>query len=353
MVFSSSADLNDMVTLYKRQTYLFAFPFGIAMCLMYTLWVAEAGSFRFYMAIAMMVELGLMVATLWLLPHRMRVVEYVFYLSFSVYFFALTQNSISLYAMRDGLNPTGLSEVLNSLSMWLIVFLLGAYLTTPRPYLKFLLVFIFICMSAMAAGNFWSLNQLGSLQFPFIFRWVNPFASLCMATLLIQRMGVLQQRHASTDMLTGLLNRRALYQILEREMERTVRYKKPFSVVLFDLDEFKAINDSYGHLKGDAVLRELSRFVEQAIRKADRLGRWGGEEFLIVLPETDLESAQLLAERICRLLRENCIGKVDRVTASFGVTTFRGGRNLEDVLRAADNAMYQAKQNGRGQVVVV
>lgn len=348
----SSIDLNDLVTLYKRQTYFFAFPVGIAICLMYAIGMVEAGSFRFYMAIAMMVELALMIASLWLLPHRMHIVEYVFYFSFSVYFFALTQNSISLYAMRDGLNPNELSDVLNSLSMWLIVFLLGAYLTTPRPYLRFLLVFIFICMSAMAAENFWSLNQLGSLQFSFVFRWINPFASLCMAALLIQRMGVLQQRHASTDMLTGLLNRRVLYQILEREMERTVRYKKTFSVVLFDLDEFKVINDSYGHLEGDAVLRELSRFVERAIRKADHLGRWGGEEFLIVLPETELESAKLLAERIRRLLRENRIGKVDHVTASFGVTTFRGDQSLEDMLRAADNAMYQAKQNGRDQVVV-
>ncbi len=346
------ADPSDKVFRYKRQTYLLAFPIGIAICLLYILGSLGNTSLRMYIAIAMVVELGVFVLLLFIRPDLMRAIEFIFYITFSTYFFILTQDSIYSFRVNGGLTPSELADVLNGLSMWLIVFTLGAYLTTTAAYVRFLLVYIFAGLIAMAANNIWFLYSTGTLQFTFIFRWLNSFASLSMATLLIQRMGVLQQSYASTDSLTGLLNRRTLYQLLARETERSARYRKPFSIVLFDIDHFKQVNDTHGHLAGDTVLRGISKSVSQAIRQMDYLGRWGGEEFLLILPETDTESARCLAERICQMLRKSRYGKIDHVTASFGITTFRNGCSLEEMLHEADRAMYQAKQNGRGQVFV-
>jgi diguanylate cyclase (GGDEF)-like protein len=248
--------------------------------------------------------------------------------------------------------PSELADVLNSLSMWLIVFILAAYLTTGRQLLRILIVYIFVGMTFLAVSNFWLLSSAGILNFTYIFRWINAFASISMATLLIQRMGVLQQNYASTDMLTGLLNRRALYQILTMEMERFSRHGRRFSIIIFDVDHFKNINDEFGHMKGDEVLSDLAKLVEKTIRHVDYAGRWGGEEFLIILPDTELQAAGILAERLCEAIRNGCNGKAYHVTASFGVVTYQKGQHVEEMLYAADSAMYRAKQNGRDQVVI-
>jgi diguanylate cyclase (GGDEF)-like protein len=186
----------------------------------------------------------------------------------------------------------------------------------------------------------------------YLFHWVNPLAALTVTILLIQRMGVLQKNQAASDPLTGLLNRRAMYRNLEQELERSDRYKKVFSIIIFDVDNFKAVNDSYGHFGGDHVLRGISDLMRRAIRQTDSISRWGGEEFLIILPETDLASAQVFAERVLNLMRKAQFGRVKGVTASFGVAAFAPGLMLEEMLHLADHAMYKAKQNGRNQVVV-
>ncbi len=352
MFISSFADLGDKFFHYKRQTYLFAFPLGIVICVLYILGSLGTSGIRVYIALAMIAELGVFTVLLLFRPRLTRVIEYILYISFTLNFLVLTQISIDTFLLNGELGPSQLADVLNSLSMWLIVFALGAYLTTDKAFVKILLVFIFMGMSLMAVHNLWTLSSLGLLNLSFIFRWINPFSSLALATLLFQRMGVLQQSYASTDSLTGLLNRRALYQILTMEMERSVRYAKPLSISIFDVDHFKSINDTHGHTVGDRVLKSISDLVGREIRQVDYLGRWGGEEFLMILPETDISSAKLLAERICCKIGQSQFEDVEHVTASFGVTIFGGGRGLDDILRAADVAMYQAKQNGRDQVCV-
>jgi len=190
------------------------------------------------------------------------------------------------------------------------------------------------------------------LQFASVFRWANAFFNIGIGTLLIQRIGLLQQHNATTDALTGILNRHALYPALNQELERSARYARPFSIILFDVDEFKNINDDFGHLEGDKVLRELSKLVSGMLRKTDCVGRWGGEEFLLILPETETAEAQILAERIREKIEETHFLEKYYITSSFGVAAYRSGQTLETLLECADKSLYQAKNNGRNQVVV-
>lgn len=163
------------------------------------------------------------------------------------------------------------------------------------------------------------------------------------------------EREARTDPLTGLANRRYWTEWLTKEFERARRYGQPLSCSLLDLDHFKQVNDSYGHDVGDAVLIELARIMRRNVRPSDLLCRYGGEEFTILLPQTNLEGAVEQAERLRRALEAAHIeshGHVIRVTGSAGVASFPGPGvfTAEDLVRAADQAMYEAKRKGRNSV---
>ena len=337
---------------YKRQTYFLAFPLGIVITILFALLVAEKG-LQFYIAVCMIAELAILIALLVFVPRSLSFVDQVFYFSYTSYFFIVTHTDLSHSIVVGSFTPNFLAENVNSMAMWTIVFMVGAYLSLNPRQVKVFLGYIFIAVTVMALRNIWVLFNFGMLDFGILFRWISPIASLAMAALLIQRMGVLQQKRATTDALTGLLNRHALYRILEQEMERSVRYGNPFSIIIFDVDHFKKVNDTHGHLVGDVVLKGLAELVGNTIRQVDYLGRWGGEEFLLILPDTDREHAALLAERICSIVKEHRFGLLENITASFGVTCYQPGQNLEDLIHFADSAMYQAKQNGRGQVAAI
>lgn len=155
---------------------------------------------------------------------------------------------------------------------------------------------------------------------------------------------------AHTDTLTGLANRRSAEHKLEVEVERSLRYGRPLSVVLFDLDLFKTVNDTFGHDRGDRVLQRIPVTLEGRIRETDMLARWGGEEFLIISPEMDLERANLMAERFRRLIEQHDFETGWAMTASFGVAERQEHESAGDVVRRADEAMYAAKRNGRNAV---
>ncbi len=159
------------------------------------------------------------------------------------------------------------------------------------------------------------------------------------------------ERLAITDPLTGLFNRRYLYAIGEQEFERTCRYGAPFCVLMLDLDRFKTINDTYGHAVGDEVLRSTARCLRQTLRQSDVVGRFGGEEFLAILPSTPLAQAVTVAQRLRKAITRYSFSSCDRVTASFGVATYRpGDRSFESTVKRADDALYQAKREGRDRV---
>lgn len=155
----------------------------------------------------------------------------------------------------------------------------------------------------------------------------------------------------STDPLTGIANRRRLDDELERLMAQAHRYEQPLSVVVLDLDHFKRVNDTFGHDTGDQVLVETVERVAACIRGADLLGRWGGEEFLLVAPHTGHRDACALAERCREAIAAHPMDEAGAVTASFGVATLDADDDARALIRRADLALYTAKQEGRDRVV--
>jgi diguanylate cyclase (GGDEF)-like protein len=157
-----------------------------------------------------------------------------------------------------------------------------------------------------------------------------------------------QASEARIDALTGLANRRALEEILSAEISRAQRFEHDLALVVLDLDRFKEINDSFGHAAGDVMLRAVSRLLTSLARQGDTVARWGGEEFVVVLPETDLPGAQRFAERLRRTIELHEVGEM-KTSASCGVATMLPEDSAEQLLGAADRALYQAKSNGRNR----
>ncbi|MGE4318615.1 MAG: diguanylate cyclase [Deferribacterales bacterium] len=155
---------------------------------------------------------------------------------------------------------------------------------------------------------------------------------------------------SNTDMLTKLLNRARLTQILEREFERASRYTRPFSIIIFDIDHFKNVNDTYGHQRGDEVLKRFASLASDSIRNIDYLGRWGGEEFLVICPETDSQSAVNVAERIREQLTALRIIDDASITVSGGVAELVADDTVDNMLIRADVALYEAKRTGRNKI---
>ncbi|MFO7814202.1 MAG: GGDEF domain-containing protein [Halanaerobiales bacterium] len=155
------------------------------------------------------------------------------------------------------------------------------------------------------------------------------------------------------DKLTGIYNRRKLDDILKDIHNESQRYNNDFSIILLDLDHFKEVNDNYGHQTGDEVLKEVSSLLLDKIRKVDYCGRWGGEEFLIILPETDLDSAVILAERLRGEIEDYEFTKVGNITSSFGVASYLENKDIREIIKAADDALYKAKEEGRNRVETI
>lgn len=161
---------------------------------------------------------------------------------------------------------------------------------------------------------------------------------------------------SQTDSLTGLWNRRHLEESLESEFKRAKRYNKELSIMIIDLDHFKYINDTYGHMAGDEVLREVSAAIKECQRETDFIGRYGGEEIVIILPETDLHTSSNIAETVRKTVESRPVefeGEVINVTASIGVSSLRKEHeNFAMLFSEADEALYNAKKLGRNRVEV-
>ncbi|MGB3226296.1 MAG: GGDEF domain-containing protein [Desulforhopalus sp.] len=153
-----------------------------------------------------------------------------------------------------------------------------------------------------------------------------------------------------TDALTGLNNRRKLDEALKNEIDRAQRYKNTFSIILLDIDNFKEVNDTYGHLVGDDVLKRLTHVLESGLRQTDIAGRWGGDEFLILLPLQDRGVAVMFAERLHAAIAAIQVPEVGKVTSCFGVAELVPGDSVEGLINRADAALYRAKGLGRNRV---
>jgi diguanylate cyclase (GGDEF)-like protein len=159
----------------------------------------------------------------------------------------------------------------------------------------------------------------------------------------------------AVDPLTGCYNRREFDRLIEHHIAGAVRHHKAMSLIMFDIDHFKQVNDEFGHPAGDAVLTQIAAAVRRTVRKGDYLIRYGGEEFIVLLPETELKRAMELAGRLRRILENLDIripdGRILRKTASFGVSSLRKGVDAQQLVKEADRLLYQAKAMGRNAVM--
>jgi diguanylate cyclase (GGDEF)-like protein len=164
------------------------------------------------------------------------------------------------------------------------------------------------------------------------------------------------QRLANLDSLTGLYNRQAILGKLREVINRAKRYKEDFSLSMLDVDLFRRVNDRYGHLTGDEVLEKIATLINQNIRDADVAGRYGGEEFIIILPQTDLSSALVVGERIRSVIEnaemKDSDGNVFTITVSLGLSSWEPDEDARSLISRTDEALYKAKENGRNRVEI-
>ena len=160
-------------------------------------------------------------------------------------------------------------------------------------------------------------------------------------------------RVSQTDALTGLANRTRLNQLFLNELARAGRYHSPFSIILLDLDNFKRVNDELGHIMGDKVLMEVARVGERTVRNSDTFGRWGGEEFLVLCPETPLQGAIELADRIRQALQTHPFASGRQHTVSVGAATMENESDMDSLIHKADLSLAYAKQQGKNRVCSV
>ncbi|MBU4440543.1 MAG: GGDEF domain-containing protein, partial [Firmicutes bacterium] len=155
---------------------------------------------------------------------------------------------------------------------------------------------------------------------------------------------------AIKDQLTGLYNRRKIDEVLMKEKQQAGLSKQNLAIIMADIDMFKLVNDQHGHLVGDTVLIAVTKILSQGVRKTDIVGRWGGEEFMIVCPDTDLVGATVLAEKLREMVAARDFEVIGKKTCSFGVAQLRKEETIDELLLRSDLALYRAKERGRNRV---
>ncbi len=228
--------------------------------------------------------------------------------------------------------------------------------STARAGEKTIIYTLYVALSCLLTCGMNIIHSLYMLKIPLApVAFIMPMAAGLVFGLLLAHIKLLTQQlttMAYTDSLTHIYNRMHFGHFLEAEIDRARRYQVPFSLILFDLDHFKKINDEYGHPVGDKVLRQVSDVVAKANRNADIFARYGGEEFMILASATRLDGARLHAERLRHDIERHDFGIGRAVTASFGVIEFKPEMdNATTLVQRADIALYQAKGKGRNSVV--
>ena len=224
--------------------------------------------------------------------------------------------------------------------------------------------FLLGAISGLIGAFVTALTVMSIIPYSYITYKANDFGMyidvVLLSIALADRMKITQEKklraekEAQTDILTGLQNRRAYYEISSREYQRLLRYHRDFSVIMVDIDDFKEINDNYGHHEGDSVLKSIAFIIKENIRENDYAFRLGGDEFLILLPETNEEKAYHLAERMRSEIENIKLQSTTytyRISSSFGISQFiENDVNLEAVAKRADEALYQVKNSGKNRV---
>lgn len=254
-----------------------------------------------------------------------------------LYFFGVIV--INLYAQVFGRLLFTWATAVSVLNVFVYLLFLQRLQPDPEYYA---VAFFFICSTLfLGAIAGWSTERLWRMLF--------------LSTRNLAMSNAELRTTSQTDTLTGLLNRRGMLEFLQREHTRLVRSKRSFVIALLDIDHFKQINDTWGHECGDAVLTRLAELFNSVTRKADTIARWGGEEFLFLLPDTRLAGGRIVIEKIRRLVADTPFIYQSRripVTITVGLREADANTSIDELLRDADSALYEGKGNGRNQTVV-
>jgi diguanylate cyclase (GGDEF)-like protein len=260
-------------------------------------------------------------------------------------------------AILEDLGVQG-DDHLGTVSYWASIYYFLIFLTFRGVWALFVSISTFSIIAATAGYHvFFSLNANGDT--------IDTLIQFTIATLgnivvlfYIQRMiesyldAEITKYHANTDYLTKLPNRRKMEQILQQEKQTFQDEGTLFTVCMFDIDYFKEVNDNHGHDVGDNVLQELTSLISGNLKENEHIGRWGGEEFLIIFSHIDLKKGSQRAATICQLIHQHDFPQVGRITCSFGIAQCERNEELKDLLKRTDDALYSAKANGRNRVEI-
>lgn len=247
------------------------------------------------------------------------------------------------------------------LVIWFVDALIDVYIIDPDESLIEDLIFaegtelwmrVLILIVMTAVGIYASLTFRKSLNLNILlYKYQFELEELVRTrTLALEEKSDQLEKLANTDPLTEIYNRRKFIEVCEAELNRFIRHQHPFSIFMIDIDDFKLINDSHGHDVGDNVIKQVAEIIRNATRGSDYFARWGGEEFIIMSPESDFSGREVLAEKIVSLVANHKFEKIGKVTISVGLTSSKEtDKDLEQIFKRADNALYQAKNSGKNQ----
>lgn len=272
-----------------------------------------------------------------------------------------TEEQSKLLVAKKIRNPNNITifGIVSGLCIWVIDALIDVYIIEPDEafiesllyaegtelWMRFLVLVVLTVVGFVASQSVKKSQNLNILLFKYQFELEELVKTRTQA--LEERTDELEKQ-ANTDSLTEIYNRRKFMQVASHELSRFKRHKHMFAILMLDIDDFKKINDNFGHDVGDKVIKKFAEIIQGETRDSDCFARWGGEEFIIMLPESDLSGRCILAGKLINLINNFKFDHDERVTVSIGVTSsVESDDNLDDIIIRADHALYKAKDAGK------
>lgn len=330
----------DKYTLLKRKIYLVIFPI---------LFVTNASYWLFSPYVDRFLELVLppvclFFAIVWLLIYFnrfMRASEIICLVVFS--FYHLYRVYTMTVQLEDG--------IINAYVLWSTVYFIYVFMALERKKALVFALFIFLITFLFGIPHFHDARvndtliqyYTSTIVYILVLFYFQQIVSTYIESDILRK-------NAYYDALTGIGNRRLIDMCLENEVNRCKNSQNTFSIIYFDIDHFKQINDEYGHDIGDHILKEFTSVVKNYVPPSDLFGRWGGEEFIIILKNQSLPEATKLAEKLRSIIEQHSFQHVERLTSSFGVSSFQINDSPSTLIKRADQALYMAKHSGRNTI---